>query len=120
MEKLMDDPKFKNKKKPQQWINVYPQGTKEGDEEQALFIALVRNQIPWRSVAALAKESNLTEKRVEQILEKYDKLGMVFQNPTTEDQWGYWTRLPDMLPDIKESLVLKDHKNRIKRLKQKD
>lgn len=115
----MDSAEFKNKKKPPRWIDKYPHGTIEGDEEQALFIALARHKIPWRSVAALAKESKLTENRVEQILQKYHKLGMVFQNSNTEDQWGYWERLPELVPDIKESLVLRDHKNRIKKSNQK-
>lgn len=111
----MDEDVFKNKIKPPHWVDIYPHGTTEGDEEQAFFIALARHQIPWRSVAALAKEAKLKESRVEQILQKYEKLGMVFQNPTTEDQWDYWVRLPDILPNIKESLVQKDHRNRMKK-----
>ena len=99
-----------------QWTDVYPQGTKVGDEEQAIFIALARHpKWQWRSVSALAKETNLTKERVEQILSKYWKLGMVFQNPANEDQWGYWERVPDMIKKDEGSIVDKDHQDRLKK-----
>lgn len=104
----------KNIKYPPKWIDVYPQGTKAGDEEQAFFIALARHpKWQWRSTAQLAKEANLTKERVEEIIEKYHKKGMVFQNPSNEDQWSYWERTPDMLPEDEDSLTTTDHKNRI-------
>lgn len=100
---------------PKKWIDVYPQGTTEGNEEQRFFIALARNpKYCWRSVAAIAKESNLTVQRVEKIIEKYFNKGMIFQNPKTEDQWAYWERVPDMVPKTNNSVVKKDHENRIK------
>lgn len=102
-----------SKMKPSKWIDVYPQGTKEGDEEQGVFICLARhNKWTFRSVAQIAKESNLTKERVEEILQKYWKKGMVFQNPNNEDQWAYWERVPDMLPDKKNSLTQEDQNNR--------
>ena len=101
-------------KKPKKWTQVYPQGTKEGDEEQSLFISLSRNpKWQWRSVAQLAAESNLTKVRVEEILNKYFKRGMVFQNPSNSDQWGYWERVPHMLPDDTSTIAKKDQKKRI-------
>lgn len=104
--------------KPPKWTDVYPQGTKVGDEEQTLFIALSRNaKWSWRSVAQLAKESNLNKERVIEILEKYSKKGMVFQNPSNEDQWGYWERVPEMIPKDNRSLTQKDHDDRIKKSK---
>ena len=103
-------------KQPPIWTSVYPQGTKEGDEEQAFFIALARNlKWHWRSTASLAKEANLSKERVEQILDKYLKKGMVFQNPSNEDQWGYWQRVPEMLNKDDDSVTDKDHKDRIKK-----
>lgn len=101
-------------KKPPKWLDVYPQGTKEGNEEQSFFIALGRHpKYQWRSTAAIAKESGLEVDRVEEIIAKYYKKGMVFQNPKNEDQWGYWERCPEMLKDDSKSVVQMDHKKRI-------
>lgn len=103
------------KKKPAKWVDVYPQGTPAGNEEQRFFIALARNaKYEWRSVAALAKEANLTEHRVEEILSKYYKKGMVFQSPKNESYWGYWERVPDMLPDDTGTIAKSDQNSRIK------
>ncbi len=105
-------------KKPKKWSNVYPQGCKQGDEEQAFFISLARNsKWHWRSTAAVANESNLSKERVEELLMKYYKKGMVFQNPANEDQWGYWERVPQMLPTDDDSITTKDHDDRIKKAK---
>jgi hypothetical protein len=104
-------------KRYRKWINVYPQGTKEGDEEQRFFISLARHpKYEWRSMAAVAKESGLEKKRVEQIIQKYYKKGMVFQNPKNEDQWGYWERLDSALLNLDQSksMAEKDHEQRIK------
>lgn len=106
----------KKSKLPSKWTDVYPQGTKEGDEEQGFFISLARNpKWSWRSTASIAKESKLSKERVDEILNKYWKKGMVFQNPANEDQWAYWERVPDMLPKEEESITSKDHNDRIKR-----
>lgn len=104
------------------WIDVYPQGTKSGDEEQRFFICLARHPTyTWRSVAAIAKEASLTEERVEQIISKYFKKKMVYQNPDVEDQWGYWERVltkkPDLIPDLPTSISGTDKKNRINNAK---
>jgi hypothetical protein len=108
----------KNSKKPKKWTDVYPQGTKEGDEEQKFFIALARQpEFKWRSVAALAKEANLTKERVEEIIQKYYKKNMVFSNPKTEDHWGYWERVPEMLNEDHSSIAQSDQKKRIDKAK---
>jgi hypothetical protein len=100
--------------KPKKWTDVYPQGTKDGDEEQRFFIALARHkQYTWRSVASLVKESKLSKERVEQIIQKYYKKNMVFANPNSEDQWGYWERNPEMLNSDKKSIAASDQKKRI-------
>ena len=99
---------------PKRWTDVYPQGTAEGNEEQKAFIALARHpEYEWRSVAAVAKESGLSKQRVEEILQKYYKKGMVFQSPKNEDLWGYWERVPDMLKDDGGSITEKDHEERV-------
>lgn len=108
-------------KKPKKWTEVYPQGTKEGDEEQRLFIALGRHpKYDWRSVAALAKEANLTKTRTEEILNKYHQKGLVFQNPKTDDQWGYWERVPHMLPSEAKTVVQRDQDGRIEKVLNSD
>ena len=110
------------KKKPKKWVQVYAVGTKTGDEEVRFFRSLARHpKYDWRSVAAISRESALTKERVEQILMKYHKLGMVFQNPANEDQWGYWERVPHMLPDKEKSIAKQDQDSRIdKAMKEED
>lgn len=101
-------------KNPSKWVNIYPQGTKEGDEEQRFFIALARNpKYDWRSVAAVASESGLSKKRVEEIIQKYYKKGMVFQNPKNDEQWAYWERVPNMLKGDDSTIVQKEQDKRI-------
>lgn len=98
--------------KPKKWTEVYG-----CDEEYKFFIALVRNvKYSWRSISAIAREAGITKEQVEEIIAKYFKKGMVFCNPKNEDQWGYWERVPEMLPEDKKSLAEKDHENRIKKL----
>lgn len=100
-------------KKPPHWYDVYPRGCKEGDEEEKVFISLSRRSWSWRSIGAIAKETGLTKERVEEILYKYYKRGIVFQNPKNEDQWGYWDRVPEMLNQGKKSIVQEDLENRM-------
>lgn len=101
------------------WVDVYPQGTQEGDEEQAFFCALSRSKWTWRSTAALSKEAHISMERVDEIIQKYWKLDMVYQNPANEDQWGYWTRVfeenPLMEPKEEVSITQKDHNDRMKK-----
>jgi hypothetical protein len=105
------------KKKLQNWYDIYPAGTKEGDEEHAFFISLSRNpKYAWRSTSGIAQETNLTKERVEQIIDKYLKIGLIYQHPKNDDNWGYWERVPeDMLPKKYRSLVAQDQKARIKK-----
>lgn len=105
-----------SKIKPKKWTEVYPVGTREGDEEARFFRSLARHpKYEWRSVAAISKESGLSKDRTEHIISKYFKLKMVFQNPKNEDHWGYWERVPDMLPDEYVSISDKDKLDRIGR-----
>lgn len=104
--------------KPNKWEYVYPQGTKEGDEEYKFFICLSRNaKFMWFSTSLLSKQTGLSLARIEEIIEKYHKKGMVFNNPKNEDQWGYWERIPsDYLPqENNKSILQKDHEERIKK-----
>ena len=107
----------KKQKNPSKWWEVYPKGTVSGDEECDFFNALSTNpKWQWRSTASIAKESGLSKKRVEEIINKYYKKGMVFQNPANEDQWGYWERVPHMIED-KKSLTEEDRNKRISKAK---
>lgn len=109
-----------SKIKPKKWTDIYPVGTKEGDEESKFFKVLARNpKYEWRSTAALSKESNLDKKRVEEIILKYHKLGLIFQNPRNEEHWGYWERVPHMLPEEPESISKKDKDQRIEKITKK-
>ncbi len=101
---------------PKFWWEVYPQGTKDGDEESRFFCALARHpDFKYRSVEKLSEEAQLSKSRVEEIISKYAPLGMIFQNPKDPDQWGYWERVG---PKKEERHVLEeDHDNRLKKAK---
>lgn len=103
--------------KLKKWNECYPVGTKEGDEEYAFFVSLARNKKSiFVSTAAIAYDSGLSKERVEQIVTKYLKLGIVYPNPRDDASWGYWERIPpEMLPKDHESLVTKDQKARMKK-----
>ena len=102
------------KKTPPKWTAVYPQGTREGDEEQKFFIALARNsKWEWRSVTAIAKDSGLSPKRCEEIIQKYHKCGMIIQSGKNEDLWAYWERVPNLGEKDDASVTEKDQKERI-------
>jgi len=105
------------KKKLPNWCDVYSHGTKEGDDELKFFVSLSRNpKYIWRSTSGIAQDTGLTKERVEEIIQKYVKLNMVYQHPKNDDNWGYWERVPvDMLPKEYQSLVAKDQKQRMKK-----
>lgn len=101
-------------KRPPKWTQVYPKGTKEGNEEQAFFTQLARHpKYTWRSTAALSKETGLSNKRIEEIFQKYYKKKMVFLCPKNESMMGYWERNLDMLEEEKPTVVEKDQDKRI-------
>jgi hypothetical protein len=103
----------KTKKLPK-WHQVIPAG-KTGDEEQRFFIALARHpKFEWRSVAALSKETGLTRERVEQIITKYHKMGLVIQNSKADESYAYWERVPDSVPADPSSITTADQTARIK------
>lgn len=103
--------------KPRDWTEIYPQDTQEGNEEQQLFIALSRKKYKWRSISALVRESKLSQERVMEIIKKYQALNMIIQDPDHEDQFGYWTRVPDHVPKFeKKSVARQDQENRIKKI----
>lgn len=91
------------------WHQVY-----QGDEESKFFIALVRHaKYEWRSTQALAKESGLSVRRVEEIINKYLKTGIIIQSTKNEDMWAYWERVPQLVPNIGKSIAQQDQGSRI-------
>lgn len=83
---------------PPHWYNIYPQGTKAGDEEAKFFKVLARNpKYKWRSTSAIAKEAGLSKKRTEEIVSKYAKIGVVIPSKKNEGTWAYWERVPKTL-----------------------
>jgi hypothetical protein len=102
-------------KKPPKWSQIYPQGTTKGDEEQKFFKVLSRGKYDFLSIAQIAQESGLSKERVEEIIEKYHCICVVLQNPENEDQWGYWERCEELLPEDRPSVSQSDKQFRIKK-----
>lgn len=100
----------------QKWVNAVNPNTKEGAEEYAFFISLARHaEYAWRSISAMAKETGLTQERIEEIINKFYKKNMVIPHPTNSSHWGYWERVPkNDLPALTSlSVSDKDKKDRI-------
>ena len=102
---------------PKKWTDVYPYGTKEGDEEAKFFRALARHKkYDYRSTPAIVKDTGLSKQRVEEIIDKYiNKVSppILFAHPTNDDHWGYWERCKDRIKDDKRDISKKDKDNRI-------
>jgi hypothetical protein len=108
-----------NNKKMPNWYEIYPQGTPEGEEEKKFFLSLIRNKKykNWRSVSAISKESGLTEEKIEQIIFKYHKIGLIIQSPANSEFWGYYY---NNLEDVKEdpiSVIEEERKKILKKAK---
>lgn len=101
---------------PKKWTDVYPYGTKEGDEEAKVFRCLARHpKYEYRSVPQIVKTTGLTRERVEEIIDKYANMkpALIYPHPTNDDCWGYWERCPEVLKKDDRSLSKKDKDNRI-------
>mgnify|MGYP006275009865 CR=1 FL=1 len=101
-----------NKNKMPEWYEIYPQGTPEGEEEKKFFISLARNKKykQWRSVSAISKEINISEERIEQIIFKYNKIGLVIQNPSNSEFWGYYHNNLSEIPEERKSVIIEERK----------
>lgn len=72
----------------------------------------------WRSLDKLVKDSGLSAKEVERIVQKYEKTGVIIKKPESADLYGYWEIVS---PDLKnetgsqKSLSEIDKNDRIKR-----
>lgn len=102
---------------PKKWHEVYPYGSKAGDEEAKVFRALSRNKkVDFRSTAAVVKATGLSRERVEEIIDKYAtkvQPPLIYAHPTNEDHWGYWEKVPEMLKKDDRGIAQKDRDSRI-------
>lgn len=104
----------KTPKRPKKWSEIYQHGTSEGDTEQIFFIYLAREaKYDFSSIADISLHCKISKEKAEQIISKYARLNILIQNPKNEDQWGYWERCMDYLPEEEISLSKKDHQKRI-------
>lgn len=101
-----------SKNKMPEWYEIYPQGTPEGEEEKNFFISLARNKKykQWRSASAISKETNISQQRVEEIIFKYNKMGIVIQNPSNSDFWGYYHNNLDVVPEERDSVIVEERR----------
>ena len=102
--------------KPKKWHEVYPYGTKEGDEEAKVFRGLGRHpKYDYRSTSALVKATGVSRERIEEIIDKYMNCSppLIFAHPTNEEHWGYWERCKDRLEDDDRGISNKDKDGRI-------
>lgn len=104
---------------PKKWTEVYPYGTKEGDEEAKFFRCLARHpKYDYRSISQMVKDTGLTRERIEEIIDKYANKftpPLVYPHPSNEDHWGYWERCKDQLKTDKRNISDKDQDNRVKK-----
>lgn len=102
---------------PKKWTEVYPYGTKEGDEEARFFKELARHpKWDYRSTSQLIKSTGLSKERIEEIISKYAENytpPLVYPHPSNDDHWGYWERCPDQVKTDYRGISRKDKDQRI-------
>ena len=104
------------------WWQVY-----SNDEEKKLFVGkdgasglCRKTSYDWRSTDLLAKESGLTKIRVEEILDKYHKIGIVLQHKTDPEKWGYWENVaPSLGKGTPAGVVKQDQDKRVEKADKK-
>ena len=108
-----------NRNKFPQWHDIYPHGTFEGEEEKKFFIALIRNPKykNWRSASAIAKETGLSIERVEEIIYKYNKVGLIIQKQDNSEFWGYYYNNLDSVAEDPLSVIEEERKKILKKIK---
>lgn len=93
------------------WVDVY-----KDEEEQAFFISLARNiKNIWRNINGISNDSGIPRDKVEKIIQKYFKLGIVVHHPKNDDGWAYWERVPSELINKPQSIMEKDQEQRLKK-----
>jgi predicted transcriptional regulator len=68
----------------------------ENDAEKRLFRALARHEKASRSTDGLVSETKLSKGQIEEIIDKYVKIGMIssVQSKDGGVLWQYWERAP--------------------------
>lgn len=101
------------------WWQVYA-----NDEEKRFFVGKDGNSglcrkgdFEWRSIEALARESGLTKSRVEEIVDKYQKAGLVVQHAKDPEKWGYVHKVGSPASAAKSDVVKGDQKDRVDKAK---
>ncbi len=99
------------------WHEVYT-----GQDERNFFIGkngksgIVRSEFDFRSMKSLVKESGLSEKRTEEIIDKYLKLGIIVQSTNKDDHFGYWLRVaPHLGTNNYQTIAQADQDDRVKK-----
>ena len=104
------------------WWQVYG-----NDDEKRFFVGkdgksgLIRNgEFDWRSTDSLARESGLTKARIEQIIDKYHKAGIVIQHQKDPEKWGYWEKVaPQLAKAASKGVADADKDKRVDKAKTK-
>lgn len=100
------------------WWEIYA-----NDAEKRLFVGadgqsgLCRSKsgFAWRTVGKLVEESKLTRLEVEDILDKYNKMGIVRQHKNDPEKWGYWENIGNA--PTQKDVVQDDIKDRVDKAK---
>lgn len=101
---------------PKKWTEIYPYGTKAGDDEAKFFRFLARSEHDYRSVGSILKATQLSHQRVEEIIDKYVNQvspPLLYAHPTNDDHWAYWERCKCRLGGEKKNIDQKDKDRRI-------
>lgn len=87
------------------WYEVVDSTTIEGKEEHDLFISLSRDKkTTWKTAKQISLDTNISQTRVEEIIYKYFKMGLIFQDIEDDDCWGYWENHLNMVKKNTASL----------------
>lgn len=96
---------------PSKWHTVY-----RGSEDKCFFCGkdgksgLARSEYDWRTTDSLSRESGLSKRRTEEVIDYYSKKGIVIQHTKDPEKWGYWERVGTLKAD--PDPVKKDHDDR--------
>lgn len=101
------------------WWAVYA-----NDEEKRFFVGkdgnsgLCRNtEFDWRSTEALARESGLSKAKIEIIIDKYHKAGIVVQHAKDPEKWGYWEKCSSTVTSSTKDVTKDDQQARVDKAK---
>ncbi len=101
------------------WWAVYA-----NDDEKKFFVGkdgnsgLCRNdKFEWRSTEALSRESGLSKSKIEAIIDKYHKAGIVVQHTKDPEKWGYWEKCASQMAAAPKDVTKDDQQDRVDKAK---